>query len=163
MKKQRQQVILEIIGEREVGTQQDLAGELEARGIEATQSSVSRDIRELGLVKVSGHYAAPGPETFADGPILKIDTAGDNLIVVRTGVGQAQLAAVKIDSSDFPEVVGTVAGDDTIIIATKNAAAQRVAIKKIAQLFVPRQAPGRRRRSKRAGIGDRLQGIGKES
>ncbi|HYL98765.1 MAG TPA: hypothetical protein VEZ90_07400, partial [Blastocatellia bacterium] len=105
---------------------------------------------DLGLIKVSGHYAAPGPETFAEGPILKIDTAGDNLIVVRTGPGQAQPAAFKIDSSDFPEVVGTVAGDDTIIIATKSAATQRVAIKKIAQLFVLPTASASRRRRRRS-------------
>lgn len=131
----------------EIGTQQDLAQQLESRGMEATQSSVSRDIRELGLIKVSGRYAAPGLGNFPGGDIEKIDTAGDNLIVVRTGVGSAQSIAIKIDRADIPEIVGTVAGDDTIIIAVKSGATQRVAVRKITQLLASPHQVERRRRS----------------
>ena len=135
MKRERQQTILEIISDGRLATQQELAAELEARGIEATQSSVSRDIAELGLVKINGHYAAPRPEDLGAERLQSIDTAGDNLIVVRTQVGQAQPAALVIDGADIPEIVGTVAGDDTILVAVKNEAAQRVAIRKMLELF----------------------------
>src|SRR5215467_8701047 len=135
MKRERQQAILEIISDGRLATQQHLAAELEALGIEATQSSVSRDIAELGLVKINGHYAAPRPEDLGAERLQSIDTAGDNLIVVRTQVGQAQPAALVIDGADIPEIVGTVAGDDTILVAVKNEAAQRVAIRKMLELF----------------------------
>ena len=67
--------------------------------------------------------------------MVAVDTAGDNLIVVKTDTGQAQPAALAIDRANIEEVVGTVAGDDTILVAVKNAAAQRAAIKKIMKLF----------------------------
>jgi transcriptional regulator of arginine metabolism len=140
MKRERQQAILEIISDGRLATQQELATELEARGIEATQSSVSRDIAELGLIKINGHYATPNPEDLGAERLESIDTAGDNLIVVRTEVGQAQPAALAIDGAAIPEIVGTVAGDDTILVAVKNEAAQRVAIRKVLELFA---RPGR--------------------
>ena len=144
MKKKRQQEILGIIGARKVATQQELAAALKARGVQATQSSVSRDIAELGLSKPDGYYASPGSALQASGPVLDIDTAGDNLIVIKTEVGQAQPAALAIDRAKIDEVVGTVAGDDTILIAVKNMPAQRIAIKKIVKLFA-RTGRGRRR------------------
>ncbi len=140
MKRKRQQEILEIISAGRIGTQQELADALVKRGIAATQSSVSRDIVEMGLVKDSGYYTAPQSALAAAGPVLAIDTAGDNIIVVRTEVGQAQPAALAIDRAVIPEIVGTVAGDDTIMIAVKNLAGQRMAIKKIVKLFTPPQA-----------------------
>src|SRR5689334_10300917 len=83
MKTERQQKILEIIRARRVATQQQLARELGRRGIEATQSSVSRDIVELGLTKLHGRYTAP-QASFAGNPVVEVDTAGDNLIVIKT-------------------------------------------------------------------------------
>src|SRR5260370_29027367 len=138
MKKLRQQAILEIISNGRLATQQELAAELAARGIEATQSSVSRDIAELGLVKVNGYYAAPRPEDLGASQIVAIDTAGDNLIVVKTEVGQAQPAALAIDGARIAEIVGTVAGDDTILVAVRNEAAERIAIRKVLELFAAR-------------------------
>ena len=135
MKKKRQQEILGIISARKVATQQELAAELSARGVQATQSSVSRDIVELGLTKLNGYYASPKPSLSASGPVVDIDTAGDNLIVIKTEVGQASPAALAIDRANIDEVVGTVAGDDTILIAVRNLPAQRIAIKKIVKLF----------------------------
>jgi len=130
--------ILEIISKNQVATQQDLAAELARSGFAATQSSVSRDIVRLGLTKVDGYYVAPKDAVNVGGPVTAIDTAGDNLIVVKTDVGLAQPAALTIDRANIGEIVGTVAGDDTILIAVKNAAAQRLAVKKIVKLFAPR-------------------------
>src|SRR5438309_11991537 len=93
----RHQNILEIINERPVATQQELAAKLARRGFNATQSSVSRDIVKLGLTKLNGYYVAPEAAVKAGGPVTAIDTAGDNLIVVRTEVGLAQPAALTID------------------------------------------------------------------
>lgn len=140
MKRERQQKILDIISAGRISTQQQLADALMRRGVAATQSSVSRDIVEMGLVKDSGYYAAPQSALAAAGPVLALDTAGDNIIVVRTEVGQAQPTALAIDRADIPEIVGTVAGDDTIMIAVKNLAGQRVAVKKIVKLFTPTRA-----------------------
>ena len=151
MKTDRQDSILDIINSRRIATQQELAEELSRRGIGATQSSVSRDIVELGLTKIKGRYTAPQP-ALGGGPIVGIDTSGDNLIVIKTEVGQANPAAILIDRAKIDEVVGTVAGDDTILVAVKNLDAQRAAMKKIIKLFAPtsggaskaqKRAPGR--------------------
>lgn len=133
----RHQTILEVISAKRIATQQELAAQLSRRGFAATQSSVSRDIVKLGLTKLDGYYVAPEDAINAEGPVTQIDTAGDNIIVVRTEVGLAQPAALTIDRAGIGEIVGTVAGDDTILIAVKNAAAQRLAMKKIVKLFAP--------------------------
>ena len=143
----RHREILEIISAKPVGTQQELAAQLSRRGFAATQSSVSRDIVKLGLTKLDGYYVAPEEAVNVGGPVTEMDTAGDNLIVVKTEVGLAQPAALTIDRAGIGEIVGTVAGDDTILIAVKNAAAQRLAMKKIVKLFAPlsrRRGAGKR-------------------
>jgi transcriptional regulator of arginine metabolism len=149
MKKVRQQKILEVISAKAISAQWELVRELARLGIEATQSSISRDIKELGLVKVNGYYAAP-TAVLESSPVLALETAGDHIIVAKTGTGQAQPVALKIDCAKFDEVVGTVAGDDTIFIAVKNQAAQRIAMKKITRLFAPAISSRRvtRRRSR---------------
>lgn len=136
MKTTRQQNILEIIGARRVATQQQLARELRRRGIEATQSSISRDIVELGLTKLQGRYTAP-QAAIAGSPVVAVDTAGENLIVIKTVIGQASATALAIDRAGISEIVGTVAGDDTLMVAVKDLGAQRAAIKQIARLFAP--------------------------
>jgi len=136
MNQGRQQAILEIVSDKRSANQRELVAELERIGIATTQSSVSRDIARLGLIKVNGHYAAPVAETLTAGPIVSIDTAGDCIVVIKTEIGQASPTALKIDQAEIAEIVGTVAGDDTMLIAVKNAAAQRVAIKKIMDLFL---------------------------
>jgi transcriptional regulator of arginine metabolism len=149
----RHQKILEIISEKQIATQQDLARELVRRGFTATQSSVSRDIVKLGLAKLDGYYVAPEEAVEVGGPVIDLDTAGDNIIVVKTEVGLAQPAALTIDRARIDEIVGTVAGDDTILVAVKNAAAQRLAMKKIVKLFArshARSRPTRRRVSRPA-------------
>ena len=139
----RHQKILEIISANPISTQQELAAHLSRRGFAVTQSSVSRDIGKLGLTKLDGYYVAPEDALKAEGPITEIDKAGDNIIVVKTEVGQAQPAALTIDRASIDEIVGTVAGDDTILIAVKNAAAQRLAMKKIVKLFAPSRSRAR--------------------
>ena len=151
MKKTRQESILSIIGAKRIATQTELAEELARRGIEATQSSVSRDISKLGLTKVNGHYAAPRAAVQTAAPTINIDTAGDNIIVVKTDTGQAQPAALAIDRASIEEVIGTVAGDDTILVAVKNASAQRAAIKKIKALFERGARSGRAAQEKSRG------------
>src|SRR6185295_15451507 len=117
-----------IVGSKQISTQQALVAELARRGIAATQSSVSRDIEKLGLTKVKGYYAAPQGALDSGGPVTEVDTAGDNLIVVKTEVGLAQPAALTIDRAKISGIVGTVAGDDTILIAVKDSM-QKTALK----------------------------------
>jgi transcriptional regulator of arginine metabolism len=146
MKTERQRKILEIISARRVATQQQLARELKRRGIEVTQSSVSRDIVELGLTKLQGRYTAP-QAAFAGSPVVKVETAGDNLIVIKTVIGQASATALVIDQANVSGIVGTVAGDDTLFVAVKTGDAQRAAMKQITRLFAPApaEAPARRK------------------
>ena len=150
----RHEKILEIISAKPIATQQELAAQLSRRGFSATQSSVSRDIVKLGLTKLDGYYVAPEDALKVGGPVTEIDTAGDNIIVVKTEVGLAQPAALTIDRANIEEIVGTVAGDDTILIAVKNAAAQRLAMKKIVKLFAPprERLKAVRRRAARASV-----------
>jgi transcriptional regulator of arginine metabolism len=136
MKSDRQKRILEIIKAHPVATQEELVKRLSARGIEATQSSVSRDIVELRLAKFNGRYMAP--ETNGLGALalrVELDTAGDNLIVLKTDVGQAQPVALKIDYANITAIVGTLAGDDTVFIAVKDRASQKGALQELKKLF----------------------------
>lgn len=135
--------ILELITTRAIHTQEELAEALSMEGWEVTQSSVSRDIATLGLVKVSGAYRrAPRPASAAVDPdeqriaegALTLDLAGDALIVVHTPPGEANRVAVAIDRLSWPDVVGTLAGDDTIFIAVTDRAAQRQIIKQLQRL-----------------------------
>jgi transcriptional regulator of arginine metabolism len=88
----------------------------------------------MGLTKMNGYYAAPG-QGGSRRPRLEIDTAGANLLVIKTDVGQAQPVALAIDRAEIDEIVGTVAGDDTVLVAVKTRPAQRAAINKIKRLF----------------------------
>ena len=135
MNKSRQDTILELVRSHNIATQQELVEMLADNKIEATQSSVSRDIVRLGLTKANGHYVAPQATPALALPHIEMDTAGENLIILKTDIGQAQLVAVKIDASHITEIVGTVAGDDTIFIATKDGASQRAAIETLNNLF----------------------------
>jgi transcriptional regulator of arginine metabolism len=118
----RQGQILKIIRSKEIYTQEELARELSAGGIQATQVTLSRDMRDLRLVKTADGYrqftAEPtGPELadVANEYLLDIRLA-QNLVVLQTSPGNASTLAVAIDRAELPEVVGTVAGDDTILV-----------------------------------------------
>jgi transcriptional regulator of arginine metabolism len=134
-KRDRQQKILDLIRAKPIGTQQDLRALLERGGVLATQSSVSRDLEELGVVKQHGHYTLPRTNGNAARGLLSLDHAGDNLIIARTVPGHASPVAVEIDAAAMPEVVGTIAGEDTIFIAVRDATAQRTALKQLWEMF----------------------------
>jgi transcriptional regulator of arginine metabolism len=136
-KSERQQLILELIADRSIARQDELAGVLRERGFEVTQASVSRDLDELGVLKVNGRYARPSLEPGASNPfgLRSLEPAGDNLLVVRCASGLASAAAVKIDAEGISEIVGTIAGDDTIFVAVSDKRAQRAVQKKLTSLL----------------------------
>jgi len=134
-KRVRQKKILSLIQAQPIGTQEELLTYLAGAGVSATQSSVSRDLEELGIVKHQGHYSVPRMSTAAASGLLSLDLSGDNLVVARTEPGRASAVAVDIDGAAIPEIVGTLAGEDTIFIAVQEPKAQRLALKKIWGLF----------------------------
>jgi transcriptional regulator of arginine metabolism len=141
----RQQEILAILQEQRVGSQGELVEMLGQRGISATQSSVSRDLRDLGIARVAGRYVAP-PAGEAQDPdfheavhfLRGLKPAGAHLLVVFTSVGAAQTVALAIDHAAWPEVVGTMAGDDTIFVATAGARDQKRLIQRLERLLEER-------------------------
>ena len=134
-KRDRQQQILSLIRAKPIGTQEDLRALLERAGMTATQSSVSRDLEELGVVKHHGHYTLPRTNGVATRGLLSLDQAGDSLIIAHTVPGLASAVAVEIDAAAIAEIVGTIAGEDTIFIAVRDVKSQRAAIKEIWDLF----------------------------
>jgi len=132
-KSYRQGQILKLIRAKNIHTQDELARELQHAGVAATQVTLSRDIRELRLVKTPEGYgemlpeeAGPSFETLAAEFLHDVRIA-QNLVVLKTSPGHANSVAVALDSEDWPEVVGTLAGDDTIVvIAPDNATAEKV-------------------------------------
>jgi len=129
----RRAALARILRQSAVGRQSELVSLLRREGFDATQSSVSRDLRELGVAKAGDRYLLPAvedaltPSHFGavSGFLKEIRHAGPSLTVLRTVVGSASSVAIAIDKARWPEVVGTLAGDDTIFIATGNTRAQR--------------------------------------
>ena len=132
MKNRRQEAILELIEQYEIQKQEELIRLLEERGFHATQATVSRDIRELKLMKGTGeggvhkyvlphrhHPAVPKFNSSLTESIVKIDAA-ENLIVVKTYPGMASAVGSCIDTFNIPEIVGCVAGDDAILVVVRN-------------------------------------------
>ena len=123
----RQGQILKVIRNKEIYTQDELGRELSQLGIQTTQVTLSRDVRELGLVKTSEGYRqlqmeSTGPElsTVASEFLLDIRLA-QNLVVLRTSPGNANSLAIALDREELEEVVGTIAGDDTVLVITTDA------------------------------------------
>jgi transcriptional regulator of arginine metabolism len=119
VKDRRQRAILELVRQKPVHTQHELAETLAGMGLQATQATVSRDIQELGLVRSSAGYR-PAPlvsEAFQEN-VRSVEAVGD-LMIVRTPPGTANFVARAIDEAQFPGVAGTVAGDDTIIVVLR--------------------------------------------
>jgi transcriptional regulator of arginine metabolism len=128
----RRTTLAKIIREQAVGRQSELVAMLRKYGHIATQSSVSRDLRELGVAKLGDRYVLPDSTAAPQNDFSTLKqfvnaqlTAGTNLTVLKTTVGSAQSVAVAIDTARWPEVVGTISGDDTIFIATAGAPEQR--------------------------------------
>ncbi|TAM80079.1 MAG: ArgR family transcriptional regulator [Acidobacteria bacterium] len=123
--------ILDLLKREAVGTQSEMCEKLARRGIQVTQATVSRDIEELGLIKTRKGYRMPGPPVPPKSPqpalpvILKEFLwevrKASNLVVIKTHPGNAHSVAAALDAEQWPEVVGTVAGDDTIFLATGGA------------------------------------------
>lgn len=148
MKKSRHEKIIEIIEKQDVETQEELAGCLKEAGFRVTQATVSRDIRELKLSKVSDgrgrqKYAVLGRE---EGPVedryirvlregfTSMDMA-QNLVVIRTVSGMAMAVAAALDAMKFPEVLGCIAGDDTIMVASRTVEDAGELIRKIQEML----------------------------
>lgn len=134
MKTKRQKKIIEIIERTAIGTQEELALELEKIGYEVTQATVSRDIKELGLIKIPagnntykygirGDTAIPHNEErlrrMLQELVIGLDYS-ENIVVLKTYPGSAQSVASLVDGAKWPEVIGTVAGDDTILLVVKD-------------------------------------------
>lgn len=132
MKKNRHRQIVEIINKYDVETQEDLAKYLKDAGFDVTQATVSRDIRELKLTKVSNgrgkqrYIVLNQPDAHMEDRFIRVLKDGfvsmdmaQNILVIKTVAGMAMAVAAAIDSLDFPEVVGCIAGDDTIMIAVR--------------------------------------------
>lgn len=136
MKRYRQSAILDLVSHEAICSQDALGRQLRKRGFHATQATISRDIKELQLVKRAGDGAYERSGTPEDARRLadaalrraileylrRVDPV-QQLLVLRTDPGQAQPLALAIDKADLPEVVGTVAGDDTILVITRHARA----------------------------------------
>ena len=139
----RRAAILRILRESTVRNQDDLVKALRKQGFDATQSSVSRDLRELGVAKAGDHYIVPAAEDSLAANhfaaiasfVVGVRTAGPSLTVLKTTTGTAQRVAVAIDKSNLPEVVGTLSGDDTIFIATEDAREQRKLTQRLREIF----------------------------
>ena len=136
-KPQRQAAILDEIGSSPIRTQEELAEALRRRGVETSQVTLSRDLRELGVVKTPAGYAQPngsaGPTSDEElsrvlRQFLMEVVPAQNLVVIKTRPGGANTVALAIDNARLPDIVGTVAGDDTILtVAPTNEAAQNIA------------------------------------
>jgi transcriptional regulator of arginine metabolism len=135
-KTERQNAIKDLIRSTRVTRQDELCRLLAEKGFSVTQASVSRDLEELGIVKVRGAYSLPQPEAnqYALG-LLSVEPAGENLVVVKFPSGLASAAAVRIDAARISGIVGTIAGDDTIFIAVADKKAQKAVMRSIWKIF----------------------------
>jgi len=148
MKARRQSVIVDIIHRSPVRSQEQLRRSMRAAGFDVTQATLSRDIRDLGLVKggADGAYQAPpvqlrppqkNGQSMLDRAAAEYLTRVDQvqqMVLLRTGPGQAQLLGVAIDGAHLPEVVGTLAGDDTILVIARDARRARALVKRFERL-----------------------------
>lgn len=135
---QRRTAIRELLSQGPAATQASLVTALQQRGFVATQSSVSRDLRELGAIKTARGYEMPAADVPDDDHVARVadllrttTPAGPNLLVLHTAVGAAQRVGLALDRCGWPGIAGTIAGDDTVFIATASAAAQKNLITRI--------------------------------
>lgn len=149
MKAGRQHKILEIIRRQHIGTQDELSSELKKSGYKVTQATVSRDIKELGLIKIpfdnnEFYYAHPGENRLPlRGERLKrlfLDSvvgfdASENLVIIKTNPGGAQGVASALDQAGWDEIIGTVGGDDTILVVVKPKEAAGAVLKRLGALL----------------------------
>jgi transcriptional regulator of arginine metabolism len=130
---ERRKAIARLLRQHAITRQSELVDLLRAAGFPATQSSVSRDLKDLGAAKLKEGYSLPEEEDDGNANSLlavaefvrDIRAAGPNLLVVTTAIGAAQRVAVTLDRIGWPEIVGTLSGDDTIFVATSGSTQQR--------------------------------------
>jgi len=134
----RRDTIRQLLLRTPAETQQSLVEALTSRGLVATQSSVSRDLKELGAIKTNRGYELQGPESADEqelagvaGLLRNITPAGPHLTVIKTAIGAAQRVALALDRSNWPEMIGNIGGDDTVFVASDSAAGQKILIAKI--------------------------------
>ena len=144
MKARRQSAILDVVAHEAVRSQEQLRHRLVSLGFDVTQATLSRDIKELGLLKRSsdGAYQPSGVDGMTAGSVLDAlgRAVGDyllnieavqQLVVLKTGTGEAQILAVAIDRARLPEVAGTLAGDDTVLIIARDARSAQAVVKQL--------------------------------
>jgi len=130
MKRQRHNAIIDLVRSGEIASQEDLMQGLKARNIDVSQSTLSRDIQELGLAKAGGIYNVRDAEpaaTHSEGSLARIirefmvDIAvAQNVVVVKTGSGHASTVSQALDEAGWPECVGSIAGDNTVFAVTRS-------------------------------------------
>jgi transcriptional regulator of arginine metabolism len=140
-RRKRHLKILELVSTRAVRTQEELAEALAAEGWDVTQSSVSRDIAALRLAKVDGAYRRPTSRAAADPDseriaesLIGLEPAGEALLVLHTPPGEANRVGAALDRLAWADVLGTIAGDDTIFLAVKDGTAQRRVLRELRRL-----------------------------
>lgn len=145
-KKERLNIILEVIKEYEVATQEELTEILNKKGLDVSQATISRDIKELNLIKAEGKtikskYVKVDTIESVSPKIVELFkhvtvsiTSVNNLIVIKTLSGNAGTAGMAIDGMHFPQVVGSIAGDDTLLVITKNEADAQIIVKSLRML-----------------------------
>lgn len=132
----RQQNLRRILAENQISAQEEVVERMLLDGFQVTQSSISRDFKELGVAKIDGNYRVASADLrFRLGKfVLSSESAGDNMLVVRTVSGGASAVAEAIDHEHIVGVVGTIAGDNTIMIATKNVQSHQAITEFVSQL-----------------------------
>lgn len=126
----RHNAILQLLDESSIASQEELQRLLRKRGFDAGQATLSRDVRELGLAKTSAGYSLPGREAGSDPDLPSVSRlvrefvtsvrTAQNLLVTKTSIGSAQPVAAALDGENWPEALGTIAGDDTILIVCED-------------------------------------------
>jgi len=135
---ERRNAIRQMLQKGPLETQGSVVAALTNKGYSATQSSVSRDLRELGVIKTTRGYELPAGNQDDDEQLTAvrdllraIKPAGPNLLVVKTAIGAAQRVALAFDRCSWPEIIGNIGGDDTVFVATDSGTAQKNLISRI--------------------------------
>ncbi len=136
-KQKRFQAIQDLVVSREIGDQKELLALLATVGFELNQATLSRDLAELMIAKVRGCYKLPQINLLTNSPykILALNVAGQNLLVLKTMPGQASALALEIDRLGDNQILGTIAGDDNIFVATAHEKGQRQVITQLVKKF----------------------------
>lgn len=135
---ERRDAIRELLSHGPVETQQDFVEEMSSRGLAVTQSSISRDLKDLGAVKTANGYELPNMNRDGERELAAVadliresKAAGPHVLVIKTAIGAAQRVALALDRSGWPEIVGNIGGDDTVFVATASATGQKYLASKI--------------------------------